>query len=538
MTPWSAAYVDAVVERDRNGDNDSSTGNRGKSGSGLEQRTYALQDANWNTTASIATDGTVIERYQYDPYGAPTMLWSDWSQSIELPGVLSGGWTYLFQGGRYDPATGLVDRRGRAYSTSLGRWIQQDPSGYTDSVNLYEFITSNPISLLDPSGLSAEDEESDGSSNDVDLFQQAQNEVNAADDEWLFDSEGMSLADSAFSLADMHEEELTSQVGAINTFVHEGFQKIVAAQRFDLAMADFLRDYVYINPETLPLGFFGARACFVAGTQVVVGTNKDGSDITRNIEDLRPGDTVLSRDQNDAADDVQPHKVVRVFRKVSDHLRILKIQGKDGNVETIRTTDTHPFWAKHIGWVCASDLHVGSEVDELDGSFGTVISTSREAHPDGIVVYNFEVEGDHTYFVEENVGEDTPIWVHNACAWKLRANLEAAGSALVRASKYMKYGVEQGVEVAAHLVPRGAFSNRAADVVEAIERAKGALAAAAIDINDAANGFLTDAANQLGTHTDAFFRRMGKVFEQFGDDAAGALAQLLKEVKAGKFVKP
>jgi RHS repeat-associated protein len=152
---WSAAYVDAVVERDRNGDNDSSTGNRGKSGSGLEQRTYALQDANWNTTAVVLVHDDdwveLVDRILYDPYGAPAFLYSDWTPDTNYAASVSS-WIYLPQGGRYDPATGLVDKRNRVYSTSLGRPVQTDPKGYPDGLNRYQWEGSNPISRLDPSG--------------------------------------------------------------------------------------------------------------------------------------------------------------------------------------------------------------------------------------------------------------------------------------------------------------------------------------------------------------------------------------------------
>jgi RHS repeat-associated protein len=152
---WSAAYVDAVVERDRNGDNDSSTGNRGKTGSGLEQRTYALQDANWNTTAVVLVHDDdwveLVDRILYDPYGAPTFLYSDWTPDTNYPASVSS-WIYLPQGGRYDPATGLVDKRNRVYSTSLGRPVQTDPKGYPDGLNRYQWEGSNPISRLDPTG--------------------------------------------------------------------------------------------------------------------------------------------------------------------------------------------------------------------------------------------------------------------------------------------------------------------------------------------------------------------------------------------------
>jgi YD repeat-containing protein len=95
---WSNAFVDGIVERDRDADNDPSTGSYGKSGSGLEQRLYALQDANWNTTAVVDTSGVVVERYQYDPYGAVTVL----NGNLLEPDVAD--WSTTGEDGRSDAA--------------------------------------------------------------------------------------------------------------------------------------------------------------------------------------------------------------------------------------------------------------------------------------------------------------------------------------------------------------------------------------------------------------------------------------------------
>src|SRR5207249_1679388 len=48
---WSAAYVDALVERDRDAD--------GLPADGLEERLYAQQDANYDTTALVSAAGSV-----------------------------------------------------------------------------------------------------------------------------------------------------------------------------------------------------------------------------------------------------------------------------------------------------------------------------------------------------------------------------------------------------------------------------------------------------------------------------------------------
>jgi hypothetical protein len=42
------------------------------------------------------------------------------------------------------------------YSPTIGRFLQRDPIGYYDSMNLYQAVGNNPINYLDPLGLCGE----------------------------------------------------------------------------------------------------------------------------------------------------------------------------------------------------------------------------------------------------------------------------------------------------------------------------------------------------------------------------------------------
>ncbi len=109
--------------------------------------------------------------------------------------------------------------------------------------------------------------------------------------------------------------------------------------------------------------------------------------------------------------------MTNLFRKTSDHLRHVSVRGDGNNVERIETTDEHPFWVKDQGWTNAARLAAGDLVQEADGTWQTVLGTSYEAVPEGVTVYNIEVEGDHTYFVADAdaVQGTDPLWVHNYC---------------------------------------------------------------------------------------------------------------------------
>jgi RHS repeat-associated protein len=49
--------------------------------------------------------------------------------------------------------TGLMHFRARGYAPRLGRFIQRDPAGFRDGMNLYEIAKGNPIIRTDPFGL-------------------------------------------------------------------------------------------------------------------------------------------------------------------------------------------------------------------------------------------------------------------------------------------------------------------------------------------------------------------------------------------------
>jgi RHS repeat-associated protein len=92
----------------------------------------------------------VLERYAYDPYGAVTF--EDASGNPISGNTSDISWNYLFQDGRFDAATGRYIFQRRDYDPTLGRWIEQDPAQYIDGPNMYQFVQSNPVDHLDPSG--------------------------------------------------------------------------------------------------------------------------------------------------------------------------------------------------------------------------------------------------------------------------------------------------------------------------------------------------------------------------------------------------
>lgn len=100
----------------------------------------------------LNSSGTIVESYDYDPYGNVTIY------NSSLTDITSSGSgidnPYMFTGRRFDEETGIYHYRARQYDPAIGRFLQRDPLGYYDSMNMYEYVVSNPVNWVDPYGLS------------------------------------------------------------------------------------------------------------------------------------------------------------------------------------------------------------------------------------------------------------------------------------------------------------------------------------------------------------------------------------------------
>jgi RHS repeat-associated protein len=138
---WGLRYIDDCVLRDRS-----------VSGGTLNERLYALQDANWNVVAIVNTSGTVQERYAYTAYGVPLFLGANFSP---LAGNTSAyAWETLYCGYRYDQATGIYRIRYRLLQPVVGCWLSRDPFMMRVDVNPQRYVRNRPLSRRDPAGLS------------------------------------------------------------------------------------------------------------------------------------------------------------------------------------------------------------------------------------------------------------------------------------------------------------------------------------------------------------------------------------------------
>jgi len=138
--------------------------------------------------------------------------------------------------------------------------------------------------------------------------------------------------------------------------------------------------------------------CFVAGTKVLTDEGE------KNIEDIKVGDKVLSKDEETG--EVAYKEVTATFNHETDEIYNIHVGG-----QTIESTYNHPFYVAGKGWTFVKDLKVGDLLVQSDGN--TLRIDSIELLHKYVTVYNMTVDEFHTYFVS-----DIGIWVHNSnCNW-------------------------------------------------------------------------------------------------------------------------
>jgi hypothetical protein len=126
----------------------------------------------------------------------------------------------------------------------------------------------------------------------------------------------------------------------------------------------------------------------------------------RAIEEIRVGDTVLTRDEYDPTAAPVRGQVTGLLQSMAPILEV-----RAGG-QVLLSSGPHPLWVRGKGWTAAAALCEGDELGCEAGwvRCAGVVDTGR-SEP----VYNLEVEGGHTYFAGDPVTWGFALWAHNGC---------------------------------------------------------------------------------------------------------------------------
>jgi RHS repeat-associated protein len=104
-------------------------------------------DDSANTVQVSGAAGAVLNSYSYLPFGEKSVS----SETVANPFTFAGRY------GVADDGNGLYFMRNRWYDPAVGRFTQPDPVGIAGGdVNLYRYVSNNPVSKIDPVGLQGE----------------------------------------------------------------------------------------------------------------------------------------------------------------------------------------------------------------------------------------------------------------------------------------------------------------------------------------------------------------------------------------------
>jgi RHS repeat-associated protein len=117
---------------------------------GKEAGTRKLRFQMGNNLGSISSEydqnAQLISYEEYFPFGGTAIIAGSNQTEVRLK-------DYRYSGKECDDSTGLYYYGRRYYVSWLGRWLNSDPAGTVDGLNLFAFVSNNPLKYKDALGM-------------------------------------------------------------------------------------------------------------------------------------------------------------------------------------------------------------------------------------------------------------------------------------------------------------------------------------------------------------------------------------------------
>ena len=380
------------------------------------QNLFLHQNKLGSTTAVTAErTGAVVESYRYDAYGKVTVL--DPNGNV-LPAPTTDN-PFLFTGREYDEESGLYHYRARAYDPSTGSYLQEDPLGMRDGVNVVAYVNANPVNLSDPYGTTGIGETI---SNIMSFINNNRGLVAGLIMDLMGPLEGVLDLMSAATGKDITGWLHGGMNGSPESMgwwdracAAAGAAVKIAAGGLRLLskLKGVLRKIEEIVERAAAAAAGTGRklckltgACFVAGTLVAMA---DGSFVP--IEQVQPGQEVLCEQPSAVpgmAGDEQVRQVTDASGRVYEGAIFIVAVKQVGQVVRISGTPEHPIWCvNRRAWVPMGSLMVGDQLNGLDGS---VCVVGRDVVFGSMPVHSLSIESAHSFRVSP-----LGVLVHNGC---------------------------------------------------------------------------------------------------------------------------
>jgi RHS repeat-associated protein len=107
-------------------------------GAGTADKRWLHADHQGSIMLETNGTGARVAHYAYGPFGEPV--------------TFTGG-RFRYTGQAMLAELGLYHYKARMYAPGLGRFLQTDPVGYADDLDLYAYVANDPINASDPLGL-------------------------------------------------------------------------------------------------------------------------------------------------------------------------------------------------------------------------------------------------------------------------------------------------------------------------------------------------------------------------------------------------